>query len=380
MQKSTGASVRIYYLAKSLAGLGHEVHIVIPGHKTTCEWIDRVVIHSINGLCPNRVLKFFSSLLGVLRSTSLLFYDFLFILRTCRIILQSDVIQVEEPWAGGLIIPLLTKIFRKTFIVDSHDAFQALRINKKILRKILEIFVEKITYKCADIILVVSEKEKNFLIKYGIQKGKIVIIPNGVDIEAFKDVFDTTYVQNRYNLKNFYKVVFVGNMEYLPNQEAVRIIALSLAPRIQSQISNVKFLIVGRVPSNFDPQSNLIFTGVVKNVNEFLAASDVAIAPLFHGSGTRLKILEYFSYGLPVVSTTIGIEGLEVKNGVNALIEDDINEFANKVIKLLKDETLSRRLGKAARELVVSKYDWRKIGKQLNAVYYTLLSNRADID
>ena len=119
--------------------------------------------------------------------------------------------------------------------------------------------------------------------------------------------------------------------------------------------------------------TNLTFTGVVYNVAEYLAASDVAIAPLFHGSGTRLKILEYFSCGLPVVSTSAGVEGLEVKNGVNVLIEDDLNEFAVKVIELLKKGALSTRLGKAARELVVNKYDWKKIARQLNTVYQNLL-------
>lgn len=85
-------------------------------------------------------------------------------------------------------------------------------------------------------------------------------------------------------------------------------------------------------------------------------------------------IFEYFSCGLPVVSTTVGVEGLEVENGVHILIEDDMNKFAYKVVKLLKDKVLSTRLGNAARELVINKYDWKKIAGQLNTIYHNLLS------
>jgi len=369
MLKDTGASVRIYNLAKSLAGLGNNVHVVIPGDEATLERDGRLEIDRIKGLCPNPVLEFFSNLLGVLRPTSLFFYDFLFILRTCRIILKSNVIQIEQPWSSGPIILLLTKIFRKPLVIDSHDVFQALRVNKNSLRKIVEVFLEKIAYKCANLILIVSEKDMKYLIKYGIQQDKIVIIPNGVDTEKFTPLLDTAYIRNRYDLKDFHMAIFVGNMEYLPNREAVRVIEQELAPRVQSKVKNVKFLVVGRAPPGFGC-CNLILTGVVENVAEYLAASDVAIAPLFHGSGTRLKILEYFSCALPVVSTSVGIEGLEVKNGENVLIEDDMNKFAVKITKLLEDKALSARIGKAARELVISKYDWKKIGEKLNTACF----------
>jgi glycosyltransferase involved in cell wall biosynthesis len=129
---------------------------------------------------------------------------------------------------------------------------------------------------------------------------------------------------------------------------------------------------VGRIPANME-FPNLTFTGVVNNVAEFLAASDVAVAPIFHGSGTRLKVLEYFSCGLPVVSTTVGVEGLNVKNGVHVLVEDNMDRFAMALIKLLKDRELATELGKTARELVVNNYDWKKIVTQLSKAYRNLL-------
>lgn len=370
MLKDMGGSVRVYHLTKCLAESGHEVHVVIPSDKGTFEQVDKITIHSVRGLCPVRVLTSLSRLLGALRSTSLFFYDFLFVLRTCRVVLKSKVIQIEQPWAGALIIPLI-RIFRKPLIVDSHDAFQALRIKHAgILRRFLETSLEKMAYRLASVILVVSETDRDVLVRSGIGGKKIRVIPNGVDTEAFTSFLEVPNSGNQSHQMDFHRVIFVGNMNYFPNQEAVHVISSSIAPKIQSKIGNVEFLIVGRVSAKFKTGlTNLTFTGVVESVAEFLGASDVAIAPFFHGSGTRLKILEYFSCGLPVVSTTVGVEGIDVENAVHCLIEDDMNAFAVKVTTLLKDKELSVRLGKAARELVVSRYDWKKIAEQLNAVY-----------
>jgi len=369
--KDTGASVRVYYLARSLAELGHEVHIVIPGDKEPFEWTDRVIVHSISGLLPYWVLRFFSRLVGVSKAISLFLYDFSFILRSRHIILSSDIIQTEGAVSSALITLFVKKICNRPIIVDCHDIFQALRIKyQSSLRKIIEIFLEKITYKQAELILAVSEKDKEFLIKYGVRQDRIMVIPNGVDTEAFTPSVNAAKIQPRFNLKDFYKVIFVGNMEYLPNQEAANIIVSRIAPRVLSQISNVKFLMVGRVkPKLFTSSSGVIFTGVVEDVAEFLDASDVAIAPLLQGSGTRLKILEYFSCGLPVVSTSIGAEGLVVENGVNILIEDNMDKFAIKIIDLLMNKKLRVTLGVAARELVMNEYDWGIIGKKLDRVY-----------
>jgi glycosyltransferase involved in cell wall biosynthesis len=374
LSRSTGYSVRIYNLAAGLAELGDEVHIIIPKFNVRTEKFDALNVHKIRGFLPKKVLSTLSRLFGVTKSTSLYFYDPIFILRASEIIRQADVVQIEQQPAGGLFVPIITKVWKKPVVADCHDVFQSLRVeHAKRIRRILEIFLETITYRFADVLLTVSEKEKELLVSYGIKQREIKVIANGVDTEQFNNsTVDVSRVKKRYGLENCRVVIFVGNMEYLPNREAVEFIASKVAPKVQKEINNTKFLIVGRTASKME-LPNLTFTGVVKNVAELLAASDVAIAPLFHGSGTRLKILEYFSCGLPVVSTTVGVEGLQVEKGVHVLIEDDMDEFANKVVELLKDKALSTRLGRAARELVVNRYDWKKIAKQLNIVYHNLI-------
>ena len=379
LQKNSGGSIRSYYLAKSLGELGHEVHIIIPGGEGTLEWTDRVIVHRVNGVVPHWLLKFFSKIVGVTKATSLVLYDLFFILRSRHIILNSDIIQTEGSVSSTLIILFAKTFFRKKVVVDSHDAFQALRIYyPNNLRRIVEVFLEKKAYKYADLILTVSEKDRDFLVKHGVYLSKTIVIPNGVDTKAFMPSTNTKKIAC--NSEGFFRVVFVGNMEYLPNQEAANIVISSIAPKVLSSISNVKFFMVGRAPQKFcanSVNSDVIFTGLVENVVEFLEASDVAIAPLIHGSGTRLKILEYFSCGLPVVSTSIGAEGLDVIDRVNIVVEDNMDKFAMSIIDLLKNSDLCTRLRKAARDLAVTKYDWRIITKKLDSIYRLICSGES---
>jgi glycosyltransferase involved in cell wall biosynthesis len=377
MSKDTGGSVRIYSLAKNLSNLGNEVHVIVPGTMTSSQKMDGLMLHRIKGLLPLTFLKAIASLFGILRPTFFFFYDFIFIAKLNKLIRDEnfDIIQIEQPWAGGFLIPLITKTFSRPLVIDSHDVFQTLRTEQRtLLTKFIEVFFEKRAYDFADLILVVSKREKQILCKYGVPENKIAVIPNGVDTNTFLPISILSSSHELNNLPKQRKVVFVGNMEYPPNQEAVREIALSIEPKVHSKISDVCFLVVGRTPKNFvESFSNLVFTGVVKDVTELLTNSNVAIAPLLHGSGTKLKILEYFACGVPVVSTTVGVEGLDVNNGLAVLIEDDMNKFADRIVELLEDESLARRIGANSRDVVVKKYDWEIIGRKLESAYETMI-------
>jgi glycosyltransferase involved in cell wall biosynthesis len=363
--KDTGPSVRIYELAKGLASLNNDVHIVLPGEFDGKRG-DRITIHSARGVLPKSFLKAICRLVGISRPTSLYFYDPSFIVRIAPMILQSDVVQIEQQTAGGFLIPIISKIWKKPLVVDCHDVFQAVKVpHASRGRRILETFLEKIAYTCATLILTVSETEKTRLTSIAAVNAPIDVVPNGVDTHVFTGQIGNSDIKDRYGLRESGTVIFVGNMEYMPNLEALKLIETRIAP-IVKRTNRTKFLIVGRSPQRKE-SNGLIFTGVVDNLAEYLAASDVAIAPLLHGSGTRLKILEYFSCGLPVVSTSIGVEGLDVKNGVHVIVEDNIDAFGLRIIELLNDKERSEKLGSAAKILVNEKYDWKNIAEHLNA-------------
>jgi len=375
IRRNTGGDVRTYYLAESLAAQGNKVCVVIPGGHEVCELGNGILVKGVSGVLPYSLLRFFSIILGVERVSSLYLYDVSFLLRLLPTVYESDIVQLDTPVPGAFFMAfMLAKLLRRIVVVDSHDAFQALRTEySNAVRRVLELPMEKLTYRFATVILAVSDTDKKLLARYGVHQTKIVVIPNGVDTVGFAPTVDAQNIKDRYDLNNSSTVVFVGNMEYPPNQQAVDLIATKIAPETLSKIENVKFIMVGRKPQRLPSSSSLIFTGVVQDVAQYLAASDVAIAPLLQGSGTRLKILEYLSCGLPVISTSIGIEGLEVRNAVNVLIEDDMDEFCARIVELLRNRRLRTSLGDSGRELVVRKYDWRAIGKKLNATFHVKL-------
>jgi len=376
LSRDTGYSVRIYTLAKNLAKLGNKVFLIIPGFNTSVEEIDGIIVYTIKGFLPRWILRFLSKVLGITKVSSIYFYDPFSILRAYKIMQQCDIVQIEQQSTGVFLAIMANKICRKVVVADCHDVLQAIRINHtNMLRKLLELFCEMIFYKFVNTTLTVSEDERKILISRGFKKAKIEVIPNGVDIIEFNGEQHANFVfklRKRYGLDGFRVVVFVGNMEYLPNLEAVRLLAFRIAPNVLKEIPNVKFLIIGRVTEKINVPS-LIFTGKVDNVAKFLLASDIAVAPLLRGSGTRLKILEYFSCALPVVSTSMGVKGLNVKNGVHAIIADEVDEFSRWVIELLNNKELASRLGESARQFVMIDYHWGNIAEKLNNVYEKLI-------
>jgi glycosyltransferase involved in cell wall biosynthesis len=116
--------------------------------------------------------------------------------------------------------------------------------------------------------------------------------------------------------------------------------------------------------------------GRVDDVAAYYHSSSVCIAPLLSGSGTRLKILEAMSFGNPVVSTSIGAEGIEAENGHHILLGDKPEEFAAQLHKLLPDKTIYNNIREAAATFVKENYDWPKLGLRIDEAF-TSLKNSA---
>jgi glycosyltransferase involved in cell wall biosynthesis len=211
----------------------------------------------------------------------------------------------------------------------------------------------------------------------GFDAGKIIVAPNGVTVNEPLHEYgqiDKTDIRKRYGLGDSPVVVFVGNLAYAPNQQALELISSKIAPKVSEQVNNVTFLVIGKTPKE-TKIPKLVFTGYVKSVRELLNIASVGIAPLLQGSGTRLKILEYFSSSLPVVSTSVGAEGLAVESGREILIEDDLDAFAAHIVRLLKDPSRCTAIGEAAKT-VAFKYDWSIIAQTINNQYRTYVFDR----
>jgi glycosyltransferase involved in cell wall biosynthesis len=164
-------------------------------------------------------------------------------------------------------------------------------------------------------------------------------------------------------------VVFSGNMEYHPNRTAVRYFRREIWPSLRQQAPNVVWRLVGKNPEAIaeftagDPRIEV--AGAVGNAIAELARSRVAVVPLLAGSGTRLKILEAWAAGLPVVSTSIGAEGLGAHDGEHLLIADDPTGFGQATLQLLTRADLRRKLATAGRLLLDKEFTWETAWRNL---------------
>jgi len=218
--------------------------------------------------------------------------------------------------------------------------------------------------------LVVSEQDRAIL-EVRMRSNNIDIVPNGVDTGYF-------YPQQT-GIKPL-SLIYTGEIGWHPNTDAVIYFAREIFPLIKKKVADASFYVVGNNPSSevlklAEKDKSIIVTGFVEDIRSYIAQSEVFVVPLRIGSGTRLKILEAMAMGKPVVSTSIGCEGIGVSHGKNIIVADGPEEFTDKVIELFNNQELKAKLALSARKLVEEKYSWTKITQELNSVIRQLQRN-----
>lgn len=169
-------------------------------------------------------------------------------------------------------------------------------------------------------------------------------------------------------------ILHLGTMFYLPNADAVLWFASQVYPRIRARLPQVRFTVVGANPppevrALADPPAGIAVTGYVPDVEPIIRRSSVLVVPLRAGSGIRVKILNALAQGLPVVTTSVGCEGLATAPGRDLLVADTAEDFAEAVLRVLTDEALARSLAASGRRLVEQMYDYRVVCRKLDDVY-----------
>jgi glycosyltransferase involved in cell wall biosynthesis len=170
-------------------------------------------------------------------------------------------------------------------------------------------------------------------------------------------------------------------MDYPPNVDAAGWFCTEILPALKRKIPHLVFKIVGKNPHpqilKLGKRSGVQVTGTVADIRGYVAGALALVVPLRSGGGTRLKILEAMAMERPVISTSVGAEGLEITPGIDILIADDAEQFVEQVQALVKSPETSNRLGRAGRRLVMEKYDWRVCLSGLERLYGTLLGSEA---
>jgi len=239
----------------------------------------------------------------------------------------------------------------------------------KILRPILRLDVLKLKYwethfwKQAKRVVAMSDSDKKEMRK--LSSGlSIDIVPNGIDINYFSKK------ERKEGLIK--KILYVGNFTWLQNTEAVKILVSSVWPKIKRSVSGTKLWIVGTHMSSEIKSlasEDIEVTEGLEDIRDAYKNASVLVAPIKGPGGTRLKILEAMASALPVVTTSVGAEGLGVSDNNEALIRDSLESLANAAIKILENDSLAKRLGRRGKDFVEKNYTWDKSADKLDKIY-----------
>jgi glycosyltransferase involved in cell wall biosynthesis len=191
----------------------------------------------------------------------------------------------------------------------------------------------------------------------------MAVIPNGVEVTAKGEETD--------NHKKKNCILFCGSLDSFPNSEGLAWFYKNSWQQLQQLLPGIQLLVVGsgQLPAEAEfllSDPSIVFSGPVQDVKPWYQKAKLAIVPLLSGSGTRLKILEAMSLGLPVISTAKGAEGIDYTNGKNIVIANESAFFVKSVLELLSDSKKRAQIRCEARKLVEEKYDWDKIGVKMS--------------
>ncbi len=209
--------------------------------------------------------------------------------------------------------------------------------------------------------------------------SNIRVVPNGVDHEYFDP--SSALAQPEVHSKESARpdcgdynpvLLFTGAMDYHANVDGVIWFARNVLPRIQAEISGVRFYIVGRNPHrevlSLSGNDSVCVTGYVEDIRAWYKIADVCVVPLRLARGVQNKVLEAMAMAKPTVATSKSMEGIDAAPGKHVLVEDSADGFARAVLSLLKEEDAGMQLGQSARRHVQQAYDWNSQMRQLEAV------------
>ncbi len=193
------------------------------------------------------------------------------------------------------------------------------------------------------------------------------VVPNGVD---------TAHYVAGDRQTDGATILFIGKMDYRPNVDAINWFCSQIWPAVRSAVPRARLLVVGR---DLRPEHQLLarvpgveLVGAVPDERPWFDRSDLLVVPMRMGSGVRLKVLQAMAMGVPIVSTSLGMSGVDAENGTHYLLADSPSDFARQIVAALGNPALRSSLARAARKLVCERYDWQVIVPRLEIFYEEL--------
>jgi polysaccharide biosynthesis protein PslH len=282
---------------------------------------------------------------------------------------KPELIHLSSPFLRRYTFPADVRVVADAHNVEHDNLLRIAHTARSPVRRLFTAALarrlredESAHVRGCDGILSVSDRDRDMFRRIA-PETPVYAVPNGVDLSRFTP---------RGIEREPRSLVFAGVMNYPPNNEGVRRFLEKILPLVAASVPDVRVTIVGQNPSRAvrrRTSDRVRVTGYVDDVRPYLESAEVFIAPLYAGGGTRLKILEAMAMGTPVVSTSIGCEGLRVRPGEHLLVADAPEEFARAILLLFRDHVLRGALAARGLELVQSGYGWDRIGSDLRLAY-----------
>jgi glycosyltransferase involved in cell wall biosynthesis len=198
---------------------------------------------------------------------------------------------------------------------------------------------------------VCSELDRKYLRKAYHLSG-VTVVPNAVTIPEEQRVCEDP------------TVLFLGSYGYQPNVVAAEYLVEKIWPIVMDNMPKARLIIAGKEPQNLRCYSDQVpgveFPGFIDDLDELYSRTRIVCTPIFSGGGTRIKIIEAAAYAKPILTTSIGAEGIPMQHGQELMIHDNQRNFADACLALLKDFSLCQQLGNRARKFVIEYYDRKK--------------------
>lgn len=296
-----------------------------------------------------------------------------------------DIVHVDTIHLAGELAALKQLSSRPLSIINAHNvecqiAGRMRELESSLPRRMalsmharnMERF-EKRAFALADMVLAVSEEDRDRIDAMAGVPGKAILVENGVDENYYTPGMAQEIDPN--------SLVFVGSMDWLPNIDGVKWFVSEILPLIRLQRPLAQLTIVGRSPhadvaTLHSPEHGVVVTGTVDDVRPYVQTASVVVVPLRFGGGTRLKIMEAFAMKKTVVSTSLGAEGIQCQNGLHLCIENESQAFAQACLNLMRDDGARYDLGENGHALALVMYSWTAVIRRMHEA----VSNRLKAD
>ncbi len=302
-------------------------------------------------------------------------------LRTITSIQKFDIIHVEH--LRGAKYGLSVNHRKTPIIWDSVDSithlFRQTQKNhpKKFIRWLIqfelkrtEIYEQYLATKF-DKILVTSPKDRDEFLRL-LPSSPIEIITNGVDTEYFSPPSAEKRLKNT--------ILISGKMSYHANVDMALFTINQILPLLWNSNPEIELWVVGKDPPSalqqFSVNPKIKITGTVPEVLPYLQKATIALAPLNYGAGVQNKVLEAMACGIPVIASPLAVSALNVVDGVQVLVAENAQQYAELIMKVLSNPEMGFQIGKAGREYVEKEHSWNKIGQKLETVYRQSLASK----